>query len=255
MEIIRGGIMDHKPSVLVADGTEACSYISIVLNRMGFTVIPVLNGQDALDMASSISPDVAIIDANLPGENGMAVVRGIRSDRFISDTRIIMTSTGSIDELKKECQGLECDAHLEKPIDIMKLHTEIQQIVSFPGGNKRRYVRVAWISKISLDYSGYACQYDTVSISEGGMYIKAVNCAPQGTAVSGTLPVNDSKLLDFKGSVIYTRGESKQFPQIIPGMAIAFDGLSHNDMRFLRNHIVTLLTLGVFGIEDHITFL
>ena len=139
--------MNYKPSVLVADGTDACSYISIVLNRMGFTVIPVQNGQDAIDMARSISPDVAIIDANLPEENGMSVLREIRSDRFISDTCIIMMSTETIDEVRDESKGMECDAYLVKPMEIMKLHSEIQQIVSFPGGRKRRYVRVAWSGK------------------------------------------------------------------------------------------------------------
>lgn len=247
--------MDHKPSVLIADGTDACSYISIVLNRMGFTVIPVLNGRDALDMAKSISPDVAIIDSNLPEENGISVVRGIRSDRFISDTRIIMMSTGSSAEVMAENKDLDCDAYLIKPIDIMKLHNEIQRIVSFPGSRKRKYVRVAWNGKISLDHSGHACQYDTVSISEGGMFVRADNCVPQGTEVSGTVPLNDIKLVDFKGSIVYTRGVSKQFPQMIPGMAIAFSGLSHNDSRHLRNHIVKLLTLGVTGMEDHITFM
>jgi DNA-binding response OmpR family regulator len=247
--------MSHKPSVLVADGSEACAYICIVLNRMGFTVIPVQNGQDALEMTRRISPDVAIIDADLPKKDGISVLKEIRADRFISDTHVIMMSTNTIDEVRDESKGLGCDAYLVKPINIIKLHNELQEIISFPSGRKRRFVRVAWSEKISMDYAGLAHQYDTVSISEGGMYVKTVDLAPRGTTVSGTLPINNLKILNFNGSVIYTRGGSKQFSDIIPGMAIAFNSLSNSESYFLRRHIVKLLTRGVSGLENHIKYM
>ncbi|MEE9523994.1 MAG: response regulator [Thermodesulfovibrionales bacterium] len=247
--------MSHKPSVLVADGSEACAYISIVLNRMGFTVIPVQNGQDALEMTRRINPDVAIIDADLPKENGIALLKEIRADRFISDTQVIMMSTSTIDEVRDKSKGLGCDAYLIKPINIMKLHNELQEVISFPGGRKRKFVRVAWNEKISLGYKGLAQKYDTVSISEGGMYVKAVDQVPRGTAVSGTLPVNDLKILNFNGAIIYTRGVSKQFSDIIPGMAIAFNSLSNSESHFLRRHIVKLLTRDISGMENHIKYM
>ncbi len=247
--------MSHKPSVLVADGSEACTYISIVLNRMGFTVMPVQNGQDALDMTRRTSPEVVIIDADLPKENGIALLKEIRADRFISDTRVIMMSTNAIDEVRDGSKGLGCDAYLVKPLSIMKLHHELQELISFPSGRKRRFVRVAWNEKISLDYEGLVHLYDTVSISEGGMYVKAVDQVPKGTAISGTLPVNNLKILNFNGSVIYTRGVSKQFSDIIPGMAIAFNSLSNSESYYLRRHIVKLLTRGVSGIQNHIKYM
>jgi two-component system cell cycle response regulator DivK len=247
--------MSHKPSIIVADSTEACTYISIVLNRMGFTVIPVQNGQDALELTRRINPDVAIIDADLPEENGITFLKEIRADRFISETHVIMMSTNAIDEVRDESKGLGCDTYLVKPINIMKLHNELQEVISFPSGRKRRFVRVAWAEKISLGYEGLAHQYDTVSISEGGMYVKAVDQAPRGTAVSGALPVNNLKVLNFNGSVIYTRGVSKQFSDIIPGMAIAFNSLSNSESYFLRRHIVKLLTRGVSGMENHFKYM
>ena len=87
------------------------------------------------------------------------------------------------------------------------------------------------------------------------MYVKAVDLAPRGTTVSGTLPVNNLKMLNFNGSVIYTRGVSKQFSDIIPGMAIAFNSLPNSESYFLRRHIVKLLTRGVSGIENHIKYM
>ena len=247
--------MSHKPSIIVADDTKACTYISIVLNRMGFTVIPVQNGRDALEMTRRISPDVVIIDADLPKKDGITVLKEIRADRFISDTHVIMMSTNTIDEVRDESKCLGCNAYLLKPINIMKLHNELQEIISFPSGRKRKFVRVTWTEKISLGYKGLAHQYDTVSISEGGMYVKAIDRAPRGTTVSGTLPINNLKILNFVGSVIYTRGVSKQFPDIITGMAIAFNSLSNSESYFLRRHIVKLLTRGVSGIENHIKYM
>jgi two-component system cell cycle response regulator DivK len=145
------------------------------------------NGQDALEMTRRINPDVAIIDADLPEENGIALLKEIRADRFISDTYVIMMSTYTIDEVRDESKGLGCNAYLLKPISIMKLHNELQEIISFPSGRKRRFVRVAWSEKIFMDYAGLMHLYDTVSISEGGMYVRAIDQAPRGTTVSGSL--------------------------------------------------------------------
>jgi two-component system cell cycle response regulator DivK len=215
---------------------------------MGFTVIPVHNGQDALEMTRRINPDVAIIDADLPEENGIALLKEIRADRFISDTYVIMMSTYTIDEVRDESKGLGCNAYLLKPISIIKLHNALQEIISFPSGRKRS-------EKISLDYAGLMHLYDTVSISEGGMYVRAIDQAPRGTMVSGTLPINNLKILSFNGSVIYTKSTSKLFSDIIPGMAIAFNSLSNSESYFLRRHIVKLLTRGVSGIENHLKYM
>jgi hypothetical protein len=87
------------------------------------------------------------------------------------------------------------------------------------------------------------------------MYVRAIDQAPRGTMVSGTLPINNLNILNFNGSVIYTRGVSKQFPDIIPGMAIAFNSLSSSESYFLRRHIVKLLTRGVSGLENHIKYM
>ena len=53
------------------------------------------NGEDALDVIRNLSPDVAIVDVNLPGMNGQQVVQHLVNEK--SHTRIMLLTVNTLE--------------------------------------------------------------------------------------------------------------------------------------------------------------
>jgi CheY-like chemotaxis protein len=245
-------IMSREPTVLVADGSDTCMYLSIVLNRMNFLVITVRNGLRALEVARVAKPDVVLLDIDIPGENGVAVLKKLKGDVSTSDIPVIMMSAKESDKIRSECENCRCDGFINKPLSIEKLHRELERNIRYPGGSKRRYLRSSWENKVCLDHGGRPVEYESVSLSEGGMYIKGDRRFPVGTKVLGSLPLKDNIYVNFRGSVIYMKGKKKEMLDIEPGMAIEFKDFIDGDQDMLKDYIVGLLTNGESGLMNHI---
>ena len=159
------GSMSYEPTVLIADGSDTCMYLSIVLNRMNFLVIPVRNGQKAIEMARAVEPDVVLLDIDLPDESGLNVLRKLKEDGSTSDIPVIMMSVKESDKIRSECENCGCDGFLNKPVNIVGLHKELERSFKFQGGGKRRYLRSSWNNKVCLDHGDRSVEYESVSLS------------------------------------------------------------------------------------------
>ncbi|HTR22298.1 MAG TPA: response regulator [Gemmatimonadales bacterium] len=85
----------HPPLVLIANDQEwASRAIETILGPAGYAVLRAYTAQDALSRGRSAQPDVIVLDIRLPGMDGLAVCRTLRSDSRISpSTPIVITTT------------------------------------------------------------------------------------------------------------------------------------------------------------------
>jgi len=104
--------------LLVDDDQSARVTLSIALKSEGFAVEIVDNGQEALRRLGEDTYEWVISDVNMPGLNGVDLVRRIR--RQDGKIKIILISAfRSPDDL----QGLQVKGFLEKPINVQKLYS------------------------------------------------------------------------------------------------------------------------------------
>ncbi|MHB9111271.1 MAG: response regulator [Thermoleophilia bacterium] len=86
-----------QPQVLVADSDpEAARLTASILERQGFVVIHAGDGQSAIDLALEQSPDILIIDFNLPDMASYDVVSFLRNHPITVDTPVIVTTEREI---------------------------------------------------------------------------------------------------------------------------------------------------------------
>ncbi|MGB2911877.1 MAG: response regulator, partial [Anaerolineales bacterium] len=91
--------------LVVDDDLDLADVVAFTLRRAGFEIILAHDGQVALDRWQSESPDLIILDINLPKLDGIKVCQRIREQ---SDTPIIMlTVRGDEDDIVR---GLEIGA-------------------------------------------------------------------------------------------------------------------------------------------------
>lgn len=76
--------------LVIDDEKNIAELISYNLKKEGFSVLQAYNGESALHLVETQSPDLIIIDLMLPRISGLNVCRKIRSNAQISTLPIIM---------------------------------------------------------------------------------------------------------------------------------------------------------------------
>ncbi|MCU0857103.1 MAG: response regulator [Pontiellaceae bacterium] len=76
------------------------------LSSEGYRVEIANNGSEALEKLNSILPDLIVLDLNMPGLNGVDVLKQFRSRSETADTPVIIFSNGYVQSLIDEARAL-----------------------------------------------------------------------------------------------------------------------------------------------------
>lgn len=113
---------EAKATVLIVEDEPALrELLSLVLRRAGYRVEAVADGPAALDWIRDRKPDLILLDVMLPGMDGFAVCRRLRTLWPLRTVPILMlTAMGRIED---KLQGIEAgaDDYLTKPVAIPEL--------------------------------------------------------------------------------------------------------------------------------------
>ena len=112
--------------LVIDDDLETASYVADGLRREGHTVDALADGRDGVVQATGASYDVLIVDRMLPGLDGLALVKAIRSAGVRSPV-IFLTALGGVDD---RVEGLEAggDDYLAKPFAFSELLARVNAV-------------------------------------------------------------------------------------------------------------------------------
>ncbi len=104
----------HK--ILIADDSIYIRQsLNMTLSHEGYAVIEAVDGLQALDQLSKESPDLLLLDVEMPNLNGYDVLSIIRSHQEFSALKIIMLTSRSSEKHKRRASELGANAYLTKP--------------------------------------------------------------------------------------------------------------------------------------------
>ena len=112
--------------LVVEDERALCETIVRSLRRLAYSVDPCYDGDTAIDLLGSERYDLVLLDLNLPGTDGMTVLRTLRqTDR---ETRVLVLSARS--EVADKVEGLDAGAndYLAKPFHLEELEARIRSL-------------------------------------------------------------------------------------------------------------------------------
>jgi DNA-binding response OmpR family regulator len=122
-----GDIGQRGPLVLVVEDEESISEpFARALTRVGFRTEVARTGQEAIELASALGPDVVLLDLGLPDQDGRDVCRRLRRG---SDVPIIMvTASGALTD---RVAGLElgADDYVVKPFSVAEVVARIRAVL------------------------------------------------------------------------------------------------------------------------------
>jgi len=119
--------MSEDANILVVDDDiRLCRVLSRYLTSAGYTVKTAESGEEMRNCMQYFSPDLIVLDLNMPGQHGLDICRNLR---HASDVGIIIL-TGSADKVD-EIVGLEggADDYLVKPVDERELLARVRSIL------------------------------------------------------------------------------------------------------------------------------
>lgn len=117
--------------ILIAeDSPHFVRLVELILKRGGHTAQFAIDGEKALEAVRQEHPDVAILDVNMPGMNGLEVLEVLKSDPKTSSVPVIILTGTSHALTEKEAMASGAAAFLTKPFSPTTLLSTIKQITS-----------------------------------------------------------------------------------------------------------------------------
>jgi PAS domain S-box-containing protein len=118
--------------LLVEDNRETLRYLTMVLQKRNYNVVPVDRLSAALAAAGEAQFDLLISDIELPDGSGLELIHDLGGGRTLPG--IAISGFGSEDDLLQSA-GAGFAEHLTKPIDLNRLESAIRRVTS-PGANR-----------------------------------------------------------------------------------------------------------------------
>ena len=125
LERISGYKGDKRKILIVDDKEENRQLLVNMLKPLGFHLKTANNGQQMLDIASDIRPDIILLDLFMPVKTGLTSARELREMPDFKDIPIIVLSANLTTE--KWSKRISCDALLNKPIDRAQLLNQLRK--------------------------------------------------------------------------------------------------------------------------------
>jgi DNA-binding response OmpR family regulator len=118
------------PLILVADDdNDILLLVTTRLKRDGFDVIEARSGAEALTLAQTRKPDVAVLDVGMPGLDGLEVLAQIRADDTLSGMRVLLLTAKAQESDVRRGYDAGADAYVRKPFSPTELSARVRELL------------------------------------------------------------------------------------------------------------------------------
>ena len=107
--------MSDLPTILIADDSAGQRKL-LELMLSDFQVVTAENGDDVLNYLEHGSPDLLLLDLNMPFASGLEICKQVKESLKLASPVVIMTSLTD-EKTQKAVTAAQADALLYKPVD------------------------------------------------------------------------------------------------------------------------------------------
>lgn len=155
----------HKMStgkiMIVDDDLNICELLRLYIEKEGFSVVTVNDGETAVKTFEKEKPDLILLDIMLPKLDGWQVCREIRKT---SQCPIIMLTAKG--EVFDKVLGLElgADDYMVKPFEAKEVIARIRAVLRRSGKTEEPPVKEVRWDKLSINLTNYELKVDGVQV-------------------------------------------------------------------------------------------
>jgi len=115
--------------LLVEDNEMNRDMLSRRLERKEFEVAIAIDGQEGVNMASSESPDLILMDLSLPVIDGWEATRLIKADPSTQTIPVIALTAHAMAGDEQKALAAGCDDYDTKPVNFSRLLAKIENLL------------------------------------------------------------------------------------------------------------------------------
>lgn len=115
--------------LVVDDFADTRLLLRTWLERRGFRVVEAENGIQAVDQAETESPDLIIMDMQMPQLDGLSATRRIRGLKALDSVPIVAVSAYGADQFREQALAAGCDEYVSTPFEPATLEGIIRSLV------------------------------------------------------------------------------------------------------------------------------
>jgi two-component system cell cycle response regulator DivK len=124
--------MSPNRILVVEDNPKNLKLVRDVLTYSGYDVIEATSGEDGVRLAGEQSPDLILMDLQLPGIDGAEALRQIRANGKSHVTVVAVTAFAMNDD-RNRAFASGFDGYVEKPISVRGLSDQIRDFLTQGG--------------------------------------------------------------------------------------------------------------------------
>src|SRR5690606_9303797 len=103
-------------TVLLIEDNEQNRYLAtFILEKAGYRVFAAIDGPGGIEEALRLRPELILLDIQLPGMDGHAVARELRTHPELATTPIIAVTSYAMVGDREKCLAAGCTGYIEKP--------------------------------------------------------------------------------------------------------------------------------------------
>ena len=110
------GVRAALPTALVVDDSlSARRALAQVVGDAGYDVRTAKDGIEAIEIIDKKTPDILLVDMEMPRMNGLELAAHVRANPITSDIPIIMVTSRSTEKHREQAKSAGVNIHLTKP--------------------------------------------------------------------------------------------------------------------------------------------
>jgi DNA-binding response OmpR family regulator len=123
---------NRTPRILIVDDDfEIAEPVKYALQKLGYEVTHMPDGNQGVDAIPRIQPDLMVLDMMMPGRSGFLVLEHMRRTQA-SNIRVIMVTGNEGERHQQYARTLGADEYMHKPFSMDRLVQRVQELLVKP---------------------------------------------------------------------------------------------------------------------------
>jgi CheY-like chemotaxis protein len=120
-------------NILIIEDNEQSRYlVTFLLEKQGHSIVQAEDGKQGIELASQTSPDLILLDIQIPLMDGYTVAAEIRRNPNLQKTPILAVTSYAMVGDRERILSAGCNGYIEKPINPDTFINEVNDYLSEP---------------------------------------------------------------------------------------------------------------------------
>ncbi|MEZ5691011.1 MAG: response regulator [Rickettsiales bacterium] len=119
----------EKKILIVEDNELNLKLFRDLLTAHNYKIIETKDGMEAISLARSESPDLILMDIQLPEISGLDITRRLKSDESVAGIPIVAVTAFAMKDDEEKILAAGCEAYVSKPISIVPFLNTVRRFL------------------------------------------------------------------------------------------------------------------------------